>query len=266
MIFDESKSLNKGKSTSGEYTGLGKKGNPCLHLARILQYLECPQYLRKYFFPKHSDLQYAGLLNPLDCPHHMRADEEVQYREGVVLDRPTKNNKGSFVNCGISREVQIDKKLQTNVRVTVQMTHTKKEQLKYLSGRAVSPCTPRMNAGLYWGYTVRLADSLSKVFTECSISDKYDLIIGTSERGQTVDDLSLPNFQHLLLAFGGLKGLEASLDADDDLDEIDDPSLLFDEYINACPNQGSRTIRSEEAILITLSALRPKILSAVTPK
>ena len=35
---------------------------PGVQMARILQYLECPQYLRKSFFPQHKDLEYAGLL------------------------------------------------------------------------------------------------------------------------------------------------------------------------------------------------------------
>jgi predicted SPOUT superfamily RNA methylase MTH1 len=47
-----------------------------------LQYLECPQYLRKYFFPIHKDLQYAGLLNPLDAPHHLRQNDEFAFRCG----------------------------------------------------------------------------------------------------------------------------------------------------------------------------------------
>ena len=47
-------------------------GSGCEQLARILQYLECPQYLRKHFFPLHQDLQYAGVLNPTDMPHHLR--------------------------------------------------------------------------------------------------------------------------------------------------------------------------------------------------
>lgn len=33
--------------------------------------------------------------------------------------------------------------------------------------RAVSPSEPREKAGLYWGYSVRLAASFSAVFTEC---------------------------------------------------------------------------------------------------
>ena len=44
-----------------------------------------------------------GLLNPLDSPHHMRIDDESDYREGIVLDRPIKQGKGSLVNCGMRK-------------------------------------------------------------------------------------------------------------------------------------------------------------------
>lgn len=58
--------------------GLGKVG--CEQMARILQFLECPQYLRKGLFPIHPDLQYAGLIAPLDIPHHLRRHEALPYR------------------------------------------------------------------------------------------------------------------------------------------------------------------------------------------
>jgi predicted SPOUT superfamily RNA methylase MTH1 len=58
VIFED---VSEGADTSGSE-----------QLARILQYLECPQYLRKHFFPLHKDLQYAGVLNPTDMPHHLR--------------------------------------------------------------------------------------------------------------------------------------------------------------------------------------------------
>lgn len=57
VIFDES-----GKAKSESNSGLNRKSDPNILLARILQYLECPQYLRKNFFPNHSDLQYAGTI------------------------------------------------------------------------------------------------------------------------------------------------------------------------------------------------------------
>lgn len=79
------------------------KSDPNLFLARVLQYLETPQYLRKALFAKHADLRLVGVLNPLDCPHHMRIDDQAKYREGVVLDRPTKSKAqgGSYVNAGM---------------------------------------------------------------------------------------------------------------------------------------------------------------------
>ena len=68
-------------------------------------------------------------------------------------------------------------------------------------------------------------------------------------------------FRHLLVVFGGLKGLETSLESDETV-PANDPSLVFDHYVNTCPGQGSGTIRTEEAILVTMSALRPIIAKA----
>ncbi|KAI5096331.1 putative methyltransferase C9orf114-like, partial [Silurus meridionalis] len=257
VVFDEQGDDTKG-TVEGEFKGVGKKGQACVQLARILQFLECPQYLRKAFFPKHHDLQFAGLLNPLDSPHHMRIDEEAEFREGVVVDRPCKAGKGSFVNCGMRKEVQIDKQLQPGLRVTVRLNKNQISESRVYKGVVVSPHVPRTEGGLYWGYSVRLASCLSAVMTECPFKDGYDLTIGTSEKGSNADDANLPPFRHMLVVFGGLQGLEASVDADPNLD-VTDPSVLFDLYLNTCPGQGSRTIRTEEAILISLSSLRQKI-------
>ena len=58
IVFNESGKAN-GNAT---FKGSTKASDPNTLLARILQYLECPQYLRKNFFPKHPDLKYAGSL------------------------------------------------------------------------------------------------------------------------------------------------------------------------------------------------------------
>ncbi|XP_052764247.1 putative methyltransferase C9orf114 [Mya arenaria] len=259
VVFDESGSTEK--TTEGEFKGVGKHGQGNVQLARILQYLECPQYLRKSFFPQHKDLQYAGVLNPLDCPHHMRAQDEAVYREGVVLNKPPREGRGSFVNIGLTKDVQIDKHLKAGVRVTVKIDPATTDR-KNMRGTVVSPSEPRTQAGLYWGYTVRLAGSLGAVFTESPYPETYDLTIGTSERGTDLDEFSLEDadFKHGLVVFGGVKGLEASLESDEQLG-VEDPSLLFQHYLNTCPQQGSRTIRTEEAILITMAGLRPKLFS-----
>ncbi|XP_036607014.1 putative methyltransferase C9orf114 homolog [Trichosurus vulpecula] len=259
VVFDEEG--EDVKSVEGEFVGIGKKGQASVQLARILQYLECPQYLRKAFFPKHQDLQFAGLLNPLDSPHHVRQEEVLEYREGIVLDRPTRPGRGSFVNCGMKKEVQIDKNLEPGLRVTVRLDQQQIPESKSLKGRVVSSQEPRTHAGLYWGYSVRLASCLSAVFAEGPFKDGYDLTIGTSERGEDLASVQLPNFSHALVVFGGLQGLEAGVEADPNL-EVTDPSVLFDFYLNTCPGQGSRTIRTEEAILISLATLRSPIAVA----
>lgn len=64
--------------------------------------------------------------------------------------------------------------------------------------------------------------------------------------------------------FGGVHGIESALESDEQM-QIDDASLLFDRYLNVLPNQGSRTIRTEEAILVTLAGLRSKMQAKNEP-
>ncbi len=44
-------------------------------------------------------------------------------------------------------------------------------------------------------------------------------------------------FKHLLIVFGGLKGLEIALESDEKLSDVQDPADLFDLYLNTCPSQ-----------------------------
>jgi|AntAceMinimDraft_5_1070358.scaffolds.fasta_scaffold43524_2 hypothetical protein len=59
----------------GAYKGPGGeplKWDPCVFMARVLQYCETPPCLRRALIPQHADLQCAGLLPPLEAPHHAR--------------------------------------------------------------------------------------------------------------------------------------------------------------------------------------------------
>ena len=66
---------------------------------------------------------------------------------------------------------------------------------RHARGTVVSPSEPRTEKGLYWGYTVRLAQTFGTVFTQCPFKDGYDVTIGTSERGTTVRKLKLPQYK-----------------------------------------------------------------------
>ncbi|XP_019853232.1 PREDICTED: putative methyltransferase C9orf114 homolog [Amphimedon queenslandica] len=241
----------------GTDTRKGSETDPDVFMCRILQYMETPQYLRKALYGMHPDLKYAGVLNPLDAPHHMRAHEDSPFREGIVLS--STDDGSSMVDCGLNNNVTVNKKLETGVRVTVKMKK-RSESGNNLRGKIVAPSIPLTSKGIYWGYQVRYARSFGEVFTSSSYKESYDVIIGTSERGDPIDSvLPFPQYKHLLIVFGGQHGLEYSLEKDRTL-EVDDVRSLFHFYLNTCTHQGSRTIRTEEAITISLSALKGHII------
>ncbi|KAK9672018.1 hypothetical protein RND81_12G070400 [Saponaria officinalis] len=186
---------------------------------RILRYLETPQYLRRVLFPRHYNLRFAGLLPPLDAPHHFRKHEWGSYREGVTLEE--KAPGGTFVDVGLSKNVVVDQVLSPGIRVTVAMGNDRSLSSGVLH-HVVPSTTPKEEEGMYWGYKVRYAPNLSSVFEHSSYKNGYDYVIGTSEHGEAVkpSELCIPAFRHLLIAFGGLAGLEECIKMDSKLQVI----------------------------------------------
>lgn len=228
-----------------------------------IQYLETPQYLRKTLFPKSEDLTNSGLMNPLDASHHLRIDEWCQYREGCVINRPV-NGDYSWVNIGLKKDCKINKKLPEKTRVTVKLNEKSfQEKCKFYTGVPVSMREPFEKGGIYWGYVVRVCEKLSEVFEESIYGEKYDFVIGTSDKGESYRKANFQkkkDFKHCLIVFGGIQGIEGMLEDDEhNINSGKDAKGLFDLYLNTCLDQGLRTIRTEEAIMISLSVLRPEL-------
>ena len=53
----------------------------------------------------HPDLKYAGVLPPLDAPHHLRSSEWGPYREGVV--RSADAATGSLLDVGLELDAHV---------------------------------------------------------------------------------------------------------------------------------------------------------------
>lgn len=203
-------------------------------------------------------------MNPLDSNHHLRIDEWCQYREGVVLNRPVKDGQGSWANIGLYKECKIDTQLEEKTRVTVKLNEKAFDNnLKFYSGNLVSMSEPKEKLGMYWGYVVRIAENFTDVFEDSIYNEGYDLTIGTSDKGKIYNEVNFEekkDFKHCLIVFGGLQGIESMVEGDEKY-KVDEKNIssMFDYYLNTCPDQGSRTIRSEEAILISLAVLKPKL-------
>ncbi|CAK3791526.1 related to transcription co-repressor GAL80 [Lecanosticta acicola] len=267
VIFDDGQAQTREPERDG-YTAFA---DPNFFLYHVLTYLETPPNLRKALFPMHPDLRTAGALPSLDMPHHIRSDEWCPFREGITTG-PGKTGSSAIVDCGLRQKVVIPVEIEANTRVTLSLpTDLPNSHASTIHGEAVSPETPREQAGYYWGYNVRQASSLGTVFTECPFDGGYDVSIGTSERGKPVNAITNSqdpsyvelNWKHFLVVFGGVSGLEAALAADEELQAagVSKAEELFDRWINLVPGQGSRTIRTEEAVWVGLTGLRPLIES-----
>jgi predicted SPOUT superfamily RNA methylase MTH1 len=229
--------------------------HPSHFLSHLLSYLETPAHLRKALFSMHPNLRTAGTLPSLDMPHHLRSNEWCKYREGISgYSAP----EGTYVDVGLNEHKLIEGvEIPPNTRITVKLSPNS------TSAEAVSPVEPREKAGYYWGYTVRQCNSLSAVLTECPFDGGYDISIGTSERGKPLHEAfsnDAPQFQHLLLVLGGVSGLETAAINDPELSKMEigkaNIGELFDHWVNVLPGQGSRTIRTEEAVWLALMGTR----------
>jgi len=256
-------------TSEDDYTG---HSDPDHFLVHLLSYLETPPHLRKWLFPLHSNLRTAGTLPSLDLPHHLKPDEWCPYREGVTL--PGANEHGTFVEAGLRIPVTVEEQIPENTRVTLKFIQgaedaAQSSKATEIKAEPVSPDEPREEGGYYWGFSVRRAGSLSEVFTECGYGGGYDFTIGTSERGVDVEQLysedeqKVEQFRHLLIVFGGVAGLEIAVKNDSELQKLGvvEAKDMFDRWVNVCPGQGSRTIRTEEAIWIGLMGTRRLVVN-----
>ena len=69
---------------TGEYALLGKRSHPALTLASILQYLECPPHLRRFFFPNKKEFDVANQMNEINIAHHKTEISNCTFRYASI--------------------------------------------------------------------------------------------------------------------------------------------------------------------------------------
>ncbi|QGI60799.1 hypothetical protein CEK27_004770 [Fusarium fujikuroi] len=202
---------------------------------------------------------YIGGPHRSQTPHHPNPKDWISYREGIVIPGETSTGSGSLVEVGLGEPVEVEAKIPVKTRITLKFSE---DETQY--PEPVHPAVPRTEGGYYWGYNVRRASSLSNVFTESPYENGYDVSIGTSERGVPASRVFPPskrvNFNHLIIVFGGPRGLEFAAMNDQELSSMDiqgpRTKELFDHWVNVLPGQGCRNIRTDEAVFIALATLR----------
>ena len=212
-------------------------------ITMLLRYMETPQYLRKLLLPHTEKLLYAGLLPPLRTPHHPLQSERNRpgdYREGVVVEA---GKDQSLIEIGLPEKAVTDERLKVGQRLTLKLG-------KKSGNRIIATPVKRDEISEYWGYEVLRARSLAEGLKVL----KADYSIGTSRRGQDLcaaQAIKRENPRSIAVVFGGpYAGLFEICER-----QGVDANRLFDVIINTIPEQGTATVRTEEALIATLAVL-----------
>ena len=206
-------------------------------IAEILNYMNTPQYLRKQAFPIRPELKHVGILPPLRTPHHpVNSQPDVgDYRQGFTVKR---NKKGTYVDIGMDKLAFCKEQLSVKRIFDFKITKIAKKEV------IVTPDKPD---DVYWGYNVisstkSLKNSLKLI--------KPNLVVETTRYGDYINSifdelkLKVDEFKNIAILFGGPY---SSIQED-----VSNPNWdLF--KINTLPGQGTETVRSEEAVVATLS-------------
>ena len=215
----------------------------------LLCYMDTPQYLRKALFGLQPDLQFAGILPPLRTPHHplsgkIRDLKIGDHREGIAV---SKSNLGTQVEIGSERPAILPKaQIDPDTRVTVRIVK--------IAGRAEVELARRNDIPDYWGYGVYVEKRSLGALLD---SGEFDLTIATSKFADRFHDVSnaliakWKNANNVVVLFGApARGLH-EIAKDEGKNLADQVDFL----INAIPNQGTETVRTEEALIATLAVL-----------
>jgi predicted SPOUT superfamily RNA methylase MTH1 len=214
-------------------------------LKTILRYLDTPQYLRKMLFPMMHQLQYAGILHPIKAPHHRVSEDIKKVKAGDVRTGVIVKVKGKlFVEVGLRSLVPLVGEGLEGKKANVRFTSS------YPNLKAVEASEQEIPD--YWGYDIKEVPSISKLLT----SVERTAVIITSRNGRYFKNIEAAlaehakKVHHILVAFGAPKhGLQEIL-------AKEGASIGPYQYVvNMFPNQGTETVRLEEAVLGTLAIL-----------
>lgn len=225
-------------------------------IALLLSYVETPQYLRKRLFKLRPELQFAGVLPPLRTPHHplnrqMKRLKVGEHREGVTL---SKTDEGVLVDIGVEQPALIrDGQLPIGKRITVKIMKVGK--------RVEVELADRDEISEYWGYSVVVE---KRPFGRMVNTRYFDLRIATSKYGVPFTDIAgkmvekWKTSSEILVAFGApTHGLN-------EIAKEEGLNLggIVDFVVNTMPEQGTETVRTEEALIASLAVLRNSVFKA----
>lgn len=222
-------------------------------LKTVLRYLDTPQYLRKILYPRMHQLEYAGILHPIKAPHHKPPEDIKKIRAGDIRVGVIAKVKGQlFVDVGLGSLIPFAGQGQEGKKINVKLTSP------YPNIRAIEAGDSDIDD--YWGFEVKEVPSISKLVTGLRDTET----VFTSRKGAYFKNVEtrlierIRKTQNLLIVFGAARhGVH-------ELVTKEGGSLKSAEFVvNMFPNQGTETVRLEEALLGSLAILNSSLSAEV---
>lgn len=214
-------------------------------LKTILRYLDTPQYLRKALYPRMHQLEYAGILHPIKAPHHRPPENIKKVKAGDVRTGVVVKVKGQlFVEVGLGSLVPFVGHGFEGKKVNVKFASP------YPNLKAIEASEEDIFE--YWGYEVKEVPSLGKLLAGLENTQ----VVITSRKGSYFKNVEeklaerAKNAKNILVVFGAPKHGVHDL-----LAKEGTSAKPYEFVVNMFPNQGTETVRLEEAVLGTLAIL-----------
>ena len=216
-------------------------------LRKILQYMDTPQYLRRRAFPKSQSLKFAGLLPPLRTRSHPLETAIDELQEGTV--RWGLQLRPGKIDLGLGKLVNYPNTVSERDPTLFKVTKTKPLiSLEIIEREDVSD---------YWGFGVERVTDLARLLEDSDNATR----IGFSRKAPSFhlieNDLksTIAGTQSILAVFGGPgHGILEFFGK-----ERDDVKFHIDFWVNTIPDQGTETVRLEEALFTSLGLLNTSV-------
>jgi len=216
-------------------------------LRKLLKFMDVPQYLRRKVFSKSQALKFAGLLPPLRTKSHPLEATTNDLREGSIRwglqERPGK------IDLGLDKLVSYSKAVSERDPTLFKVVKT--------TPHIVLETIEREDVSEYWGYEVERVSNLAELLKESDGTTRIGFSRNAPLFHQLENDLksTVAGTQAVLAVFGGPShGILEFFES-----ERESVKSNIDFWINSIPDQGTETVRLEEALFVSLGVLNSSV-------
>jgi len=221
-------------------------------LVKILRFMDTPQYLRRRVFPQSPSLQYAGLLPPLRTRSHPLQSTMAELTVGAVRwgiqVRPGK------VDLGFDNLIDFPATLSERDPTLFKVEDT----VPHLSLSVIN----RSEVSVYWGFEAGRINDLLELLKNSRAMTRIGLSRKAPPFHKLEDDLksTVSNTGSVLAVFGGPdRGILELCDS-----QREEIKSHIDFWANTIDDQGSETVRLEEALTVSLGLINNSIGKMIT--